>query len=400
MKKKSLVYFQSGGPSPVINCSLYGVIAEALKHEDKIDGIYGARYGVEGLIDDNLVDLRKEDLEELELLKQTPGAALGSTRKKLPAIGDPLFEKVIKTIEKHNIGYIFVNGGNDSMDTCLQLSEFFKAKAMDVQVIGIPKTVDNDLYVTDHAIGYPSAARHVINMMKMAVVDAAAYKKGKVVLVEIMGRNAGWLTGCVDVLPEGERPDLIYVPEMEWNEEKFLKDLKKIYEKKGYAVCALSEGIPVAHHNHGVVDSFGHESLEGVCLTLSESIHEKLGYGTRVMELSLPQRADPILASDVDKQEAIQTSKFAVLKALEGETGMMVCIVRITSKPYVIDYFLSPVKDIANAEKKIPQEWLKDNTRLSDEFRDYVRPLVQSETHVSYVDGVFKTAHLKLEKVD
>lgn len=400
MEKKSLVYFQSGGPSPVINCSLYGVIAEAIKHNDKIDGVFGSIHGVEGLIDDNLVDLRQEDLEQLELLKQTPGAALGSTRKKLPADDDPLFDKVINTIVKHNIGYVLVNGGNDSMDTCLRLSRFFALKNMDIKVIGVPKTIDNDLEETDHSIGFPSAARHVVNFMKMAVVDAKAYKSGKVVLVEIMGRNAGWLAGSVDILDDESRPDFIYVPEMEWDEDEFMVDLKAVYDKKGYAVVALSEGMPIEHKNSGVTDSFGHTNLEGVCSTLAEHIKEKLGLGCRVMELSLPQRADPLLASDVDKDEAIQTGKFAVLAALSGETGKMVAMMRTNSSPYRCEFRLVPVHKVANKEKKIPLAWLVDNTRLSEEFRNYVRPLVQVETHVVFKDGVFCTAKLKLHKVD
>ena len=399
MNKKSLVYFQSGGPSPVINCSMYGVIAEALKHHETIDGIYGSRYGVEGLIDDDLVDLRKEDLEELELLKQTPGAALGSTRKKLPGDDDPCFQKVIDTITKHNIGYILVNGGNDSMDTCMRLSNFFKAKKMDIKVIGIPKTIDNDLEVTDHSIGFPSAARHVVNFMKMAVVDAGAFKKGKVVLVEIMGRNAGWLTASVDILPDGERPDFIILPESKWDERRFLNELNDVYKKKGFAVCAFSEGIEVEHHNCGVTDSFGHTNLEGVCLSIAETIQEKLGFGTRVMELSLPQRADSILASDVDKDEAVQSAKFALVSALNGESGKMVAIKRLCNNPYEIEYVLSDVSLIANKEKKIPSSWIVDDTRLSMSFRDYVRPLVQSETHIVYNNGVFETAHLRLSKV-
>lgn len=398
MEKKALVYFQSGGPSPVINCSLYGVIAESLKHEE-IGGLYGSLHGVEGLIEDNLVDLRKEDLEDIELLKQTPGAALGSTRKKLPPDEDPLFDKVIATIIKHNIGYILVNGGNDSMDTCDRLAKFFQKKKMDIKVLGIPKTIDNDLEVTDHSIGYPSAARHVINFMKMAVVDSAAYTKGKVVLVEIMGRNAGWLTASVDLLPEGERPDLIYLPESRFDEEKFLQEVQAIYKKKGYVVCALSEGLAVEHKNAGGTDAFGHSSLEGVSLSLAEAISERLGLGTRVMELSLPQRADPILASEVDKEEAIAAAKVAVLKILAGETGKMVCIRRVSSKPYVTEYFLAPSEEIANKEKKIPLAWITSSSRLSDEFRDYLRPLVSCETHVSYTDGIFDTASLKLEKV-
>src|SRR5574344_1234191 len=190
MEKKALVYFQSGGPTTVINCSFYGVLKEALKHEE-IGDILGSRYGVEGLIDDNLVDLRKEDPEQIELLKQTPGAALGSTRHKLPKFEDPDFTKILATIKKHNIGYILVNGGNDSMDTCYKLARFFEVTQCDIRVIGIPKTVDNDLALTDHSLGFASAAKHIVNFTKMAVIDNQAYKKGKVVLVEIMGRNAG-----------------------------------------------------------------------------------------------------------------------------------------------------------------------------------------------------------------
>lgn len=398
MNKKSLVYFQSGGPTAVINCSLYGVIAEALKH-DEFAGIYGSLHGVEGLINDDLVDLRKEDLEDIELLKQTPGAALGSSRKKLPAEDDPLFEKIIDTIVKHDIGYVLVNGGNDSMDTCLRLSRFFANKKMDVQVIGIPKTIDNDLAVTDHSLGYPSAARHVINSMKMAVVDAKAYTKGKVILVEIMGRNAGWLTASIDLLPEDSRPDLIYLPEGRFDVKDFVKEVKAIFDKKGYAVVALSEGISFDRKNVGIVDSFGHSSLEGVSLSLADVLKDQAGLGSRVMELSLPQRADPILAAETDKDEAIAVSKFAVLSLLTGQTGKMVAIRRLSSDPYRSEYFLADVKDIANAVKLFPKEWIRSETRLSDEFREYLRPLVSSEAHVEYENGVFLTANLKLQKV-
>ena len=265
MNKKALAYFQSGGPTTVINSSLYGVIAEAFKHPE-IGGVYGSLYGVEGLIDDNLVDLRKEDLEQIELLKQTPGAALGSSRKKLPGVEDPLFAKIIDTIERRNIGYLLVNGGNDTMDTCFRLDSFFKDQKMDVKVIGIPKTIDNDLMATDHCPGYASAARHVLNFVKMAVVDGKAYRRGKIVLVEIMGRNAGWLTASADLLAEDERPDLIYLPESPFSLEGFLKDVKEVYGRKGYAVVVLSEGLDLPRKNAGGTDSFGHSSLEGVSI--------------------------------------------------------------------------------------------------------------------------------------
>ena len=324
MNKKALAYFQSGGPTTVINSSLYGVIAEAFKHPE-IGGVYGSLYGVEGLIDDNLVDLRKEDLEQIELLKQTPGAALGSSRKKLPGVEDPLFAKIIDTIERRNIGYLLVNGGNDTMDTCYRLDSFFKDQKMDVKVIGIPKTIDNDLMATDHCPGYASAARHVLNFVKMAVVDGKAYRRGKIVLVEIMGRNAGWLTASADLLAEDERPDLIYLPESPFSLEGFLKDVKEVYDRKGYAVVVLSEGLDLPRKNAGGTDSFGHSSLEGVSIHLAEAIKEKLGIGVRSMELSLPQRADPILASKIDIEEAILLGKEAVKALLAGESGKMSC---------------------------------------------------------------------------
>lgn len=399
MEKKALAYFQSGGPTTVINSSLYGVIAEAFKHPE-IGGVYGSIHGVEGLIDDNLVDLRKEDLEQIELLKQTPGAALGSTRKKLPDVSDPLFARIIDTIQKRNIGYLLVNGGNDTMDTCYRLDSFFKRERMDVKVIGIPKTIDNDLVLTDHCPGYASAARHVMNFVKMAVVDGAAYPRGKVVLVEIMGRHAGWLTASADLLKDDERPDLIYLPESKFDLETFIREVKEVYDSKGYAVVALSEGLDLPRKNVGGTDAFGHVALEGISNYLAEVLKERTGIGCRVMELSLPQRADPILASKIDIEEAISLGKAAVQALLEGESGKMVAIKRLSGDPYITSYFLAPVDRVANAEKFFPKEWILSSKRMSDEFRNYLRPLVKTATHVKYDEaGVFITAHLKLEKV-
>jgi len=393
--KKSLVYFQSGGPTAVINCSLYGVIKEAKRHSE-IENIFGARYGVEGLIDDNLVDLRKQDSEQVELLKQTPGAILGSTRKKLPADDDPLFSKIIETIQKHNIGYILVNGGNDSMDTCLRLSRFFEEKKMDVKVIGIPKTIDNDLEVTDHSLGYPSAALHIINTTKMIVEDAKAYKKGKVVLVEIMGRDTGWLTASVDLLPEDCRPDLIYVPEAKWDEDQFLKDVKETYDKKGYAVCAVSEGMPVQHENAIETDAFGHKSMDGCCVTLAELVKNKLGIGSRSIELSIPERADPLFTTEVDQKEAIVCGAFAVKQALRGKTGQMVCLRRSGSVPYHSVCMLTPVEQIADKTKLLPEKFLFDVKHMSPAFRAYLEPLlmVTKHRHIYEKNGIYRSAKI------
>jgi 6-phosphofructokinase len=393
IQKRSLVYFQSGGPTAVINCSLYGVIKEAKKHPE-IGDIYGARYGVEGLIDDNLVDLRKQDPEQIELLKQTPGAILGSTRKKLPADDDPLFGKIIETIQRHNIGCILVNGGNDSMDTCLRLSRFFEEKKMDVKVIGIPKTIDNDLEVTDHSLGYPSAALHIINTTKMIVEDAKAYKKGKIVLIEIMGRDTGWLTASVDLLPEDCRPDLIYVPEAKWDESQFLKDVKAVYSKKGYAVCAVSEGMPVQHENAIETDAFGHKSMDGCCVTLAELVKNKLGIGSRSIELSIPERADPLFTTEVDQKEAIACGAFAVKQILQGSTGQMVCLKRKGSAPYHSVCVLAPVDQIADKTKLLPDNFLLDSKHMSPAFRAYIEPLlmVTKRRHIYEKNGIYRSA--------
>ena len=394
---RSLVYFQSGGPTAVINCSLYGVIAEAFK-SNEIGGVYGSIHGVEGLIEDNLADLRREDLEEIELLKQTPGASLLSSRKKLPGEEDPLFAKIVQTIDRHDIGYVLVNGGNDSMDTCMRLDEFFRKSGRDVKVLGIPKTIDNDLVVTDHCLGYPSAARHVMNLVKMAVLDAKAYSAGKVILIEIMGRNAGWLTASVDLLPEGERPDLIFLPEMEFDQERFLYEVREIYQRKGHVVCCVSEGLNLPRRNTGGVDAFGHAALEGVSFHLSEMIHERLGYGTRVMDLSLAQRADPYLVSRSDREEAIAAGKYAVRMALEGHSGEMVAMRRVPSDRYEVEWFLAPVKDIANRERKFPKSWLLSEMELSESFREYLRPLVARSVQVINENGIFQSARLRLER--
>jgi 6-phosphofructokinase len=387
MAKKSLVYFQSGGPTTVINSSLLGVVNEAKRHNE-IDGIFGSMYGVEGLIEDNLIDLRAEDQSDLELLKHTPGAILGSTRRKMPGIEDPLFDKIIWTIQKHNIGYILVNGGNDSMDTCHRLSQFFLAKKMPVQVIGIPKTIDNDLELTDHALGYPSAAKHIINFVSMIVQDAKTYRKGKIILIEIMGRDTGWLTASVDLLPEDRRPDFLYLPEMPWDEAKFLKEVKNTYETQGYIVCAVSEGVPVQHINENIVDSFGHKALEGCCVSVASLIKEKLGYSSRVVELSISQRADPLLASEVDIEEAIGAGSFAVQALLKGEKDKMVCLRRVSDCPYEASYVLENVGEVANKIKYVPSEFMQSDRRMSDAFRDYLRPLLGLD--YLYTQATFK----------
>ena len=399
---KNMVYIQSGGPTSVINTSLYGAIKEAKRHPDLIGHIYGSQHGVEGLLYDDLIDLGLEDDEQIELLLQTPGSILGTTRKKLPKdIHAPEYAAIIENIKKHNIGYVFINGGNDSMDTCNKLAKLVKELGIeDVKVIGVPKTIDNDLACTDHSLGFPSAAKFVMNSVNAFAMDANCFAKGKVHIVEIMGRDAGWLTASVDLLPEQTRPQLIYLPEMKFDLEQFLKDVQRIYKEKGYALVAISEGLQFERDMTNVrVDGFGHAQLGGAAAELCRIVENRLDIGTRAVEFSIVQRAFPQYVSLVDRKEAIETGKRAVLAALKGRTGKMVIFERVSQNPYKIKYKLAPLSKVANAVSHVKPEMIIDNTRLSDSFRDYLRPLVQGEVKLIYKDGIAPVTNLKRIKV-
>ena len=402
-EKKAMVYIQSGGPTAVINTSFYGAVVEAKKHPERISGIYGSRYGIEGLINDDLIDLNKETDEDIELLKQTPGSILGTTRRKLPQdLHDDLYMKIITTIKKHNIGYVFVNGGNDSMDTCNKLSKLCTELKVGCQVIGVPKTVDNDLAGTDHSLGFPSAAKHVINSFQCIAVDAMSYKKSKVYIVEIMGRNAGWLTASVDLLDKDVRPDLIYLPETKFDLDSFLKDVHTIYEKKGYVICAVSEGVNFERLNakDTRVDSFGHAQLGGAAHDLAAIVEAKFDYPTRAIELSLMQRADPIYVSSVDRIEAEQIGRFAVELALRGKTGVMIGIERMDSKKeFTVLLKSSEIDSIANTETFIPKHMISTKEAMSEHYRNYLRPLIQGEVNCAFENGVLKRSKFKYIKV-
>ena len=399
---KNMVYIQSGGPTSVINTSLYGAIKEAKKHPDLIGHIYGSQHGVEGLLYDDLIDLGLEDDEQIELLLQTPGSILGTTRKKLPKdIHAPEYAAIIENLKKHNIGYVFINGGNDSMDTCNKIAKLVKELGIkDIKVIGVPKTIDNDLACTDHSLGFPSAAKFVINSVNAFAMDANCFAKGKVHIVEIMGRDAGWLTASVDLLPEQTRPQLIYLPEMKFDLEQFLVDVQRVYKEKGYALVAISEGLQFERDMTNVrVDGFGHAQLGGAAAELCRIVENRLDIGTRAVEFSIIQRAFPQYVSLVDRKEAIETGKRAVLAALKGRTGKMVIFERVSQNPYKIKYKLAPLSKVANAVSHVKPEMIIDNTRMSDSFRDYLRPLVQGEVKLIYKDGIAPVTNLKRIKV-
>ena len=399
---KNMVYIQSGGPTSVINTSLYGAIKEAKKHPDLIGHIYGSQHGVEGLLYDDLIDLGLEDDEQIELLLQTPGSILGTTRKKLPKdIHAPEYAAIIENLKKHNIGYVFINGGNDSMDTCNKIAKLVKELGIeDIKVIGVPKTIDNDLACTDHSLGFPSAAKFVINSVNAFAMDANCFAKGKVHIVEIMGRDAGWLTASVDLLPEQTRPHLIYLPEMKFDLEQFLVDVQRVYKEKGFALVAISEGLQFERDMTNVrVDGFGHAQLGGAAAELCRIVENRLDIGTRAVEFSIIQRAFPQYVSLVDRKEAIETGKRAVLAALKGRTGKMVIFERVSQNPYKIKYKLAPLSKVANAVSHVKPEMIIDNTRMSDSFRDYLRPLVQGEVKLIYKDGIAPVTNLKRIKV-
>lgn len=399
---KSLAYFQSGGPTAVINTSFYGVIKEAMRHPGKIDGIYGSLNGIEGLLNDNLIDIRKEDMEQIELLKQTPAAALGTTRYKLSGdINHPDYERILATVKKHNIGYLLVNGGNDSMDTAYKLSRFFKKVGYDCNVIGIPKTVDNDLAFTDHCLGYPSAAKYVVQSIQDIALDNAVYAKSKVVIVEVMGRHAGWLTAAASVITDPNlKPDYIYLPEEKFALDEFIDRVKHVYEQKGKALFVVSEGIetqmPVADKS---VDSFGHMQLGGFVSFLAQKVEERLGYSTRPIEFSLLQRAGTLAISEIDQKEAIRVSTVAVKRIVAGKTGSMVIIERKSSDPYRVSYKLKNLRGIANVEHMMSPELIHDVNHGGKLFSEYLLPLISKPIKVVYEDGRAKYTKLKKVKI-
>ena len=397
---KAMVYIQSGGPTSVINSSLYGAIKEAEKHSE-ISGIYGSLNGIDGLLNDRIIDLGKEDKETIELFLQTPGAVLGTTRHKLPKdLHHEEYTRIIETLKKHNIGYVFVNGGNDSMDTCYKLSLLAKELNLDIKVMGVPKTVDNDLAETDHSNGFGSAAKYVINTTREILADAQSYDRYKGYIIEVMGRNAGWLTAATDLLPENARPDLIYLPENKFDVDSFVKKFGEIYEKKGICVVAISEGLQFERDEANVkVDSFGHKQLGGAATDLGKLITARLGISVRAIELSLPQRAFSFLTSKVDSEEAQACGREAVRHAVEGMTGHMIAIKRVSDAPYKVEYKPVDISKIANVERKVPTSMMKDDGHLAPSFRTYCEPLIQGELNIKMENGIIKTAVLKKVRV-
>lgn len=403
--KGAAILGQSGGPTSVINASAAGVFIEALKQEN-ITAVYGAAHGIKGILDENFYDISKEDLYELELLKNTPSSSIGSVRYKLkPLKKDPSdYERLLEVFKKYNIRYFFYNGGNDSMDTCNKISKYFKKSGWDCNVVGVPKTIDNDLYGTDHCPGYGSAAKYVATTLMELYHDATVYNTPMVTVVEVMGRNAGWLTAAAQLaVSKGQGPDLIYLPEVVFDYDQFFKDVEEVVKRKTKAIIVVSEGIKdkdgkyvPEHYSSLSTDSFGHAQLGGTAAILAEQIKEKLNVKVRSIEFSLLQRSAAHLASKVDVREAYMAGVKAVRAAVKGTTDKMVGFERVSSNPYKIKYKLVPLAKAANTEKKVPSEWILPNGQgLTQDFVDYALPLIQGDDKAPLVDGLPRFAKLK-----
>lgn len=398
--KGNLMYGQSGGPSPVINASAYGVLSAALESSE-IEKVYGLRHGISGVLEENFVDA--STIEDLELLKYTPSSAFGSVRFKLNSYKEDLdtYKQIHKVFMKYNIRYFMYNGGNDSMDTCVKLTEYFETTDYEVKIIGVPKTVDNDLPLTDHTPGFGSAAKYVINTVMSLKCDSTVYPYGKVTIVEVMGRHAGWLTASAFVAQkEGFGPDLVYIPEIAFDLDNFVEQVHNVYNQTNNCLVVVSEGIQDKDHNFigalgASVDAFGHKQLGGVAMFLGDLVEEKLGLKYRAIELSSPQRAASFIRSESDVNEAIMVGKKAVEFALKGESNKMVGIKRISDKPYEIEYVPVDVTKVANQEQTIPLSMIDENYNVTESFYNYIYPLIEGEYKAPFENGVQKLFKLK-----
>ena len=403
--KGACIIGQSGGPSAVINSSAYGVIRTALDN-DMITNVYGAEHGIKGVLNDRLFDMSKEDPKELELLKYTPSSALGSCRYKIadPDVDDTDYKRILEIFKKYDVRYFFYNGGNDSMDTCNKISKYMMKVGYECRVMGVPKTIDNDLFGTDHCPGFASAAKYIATSCMEVYQDARVYDTGMIAIIEIMGRHAGWLTAASALATHaGYGPDLIYVPEVDFDMDKFLADVKRVYEEKGNCMVAVSEGIHyadgsfVSEAKTSATDGFGHAQLGGLAALLADRVKKETGAKVRGIELSLLQRCAAHLASKTDYEESFMAGKAAVENAVNGLTDKMVGFecTREDGK-YVCKTKLLNLTDVANVEKKVPLEWINaDHNGITQGFIDYCLPLIQGETEMVKENGLPRFAKLK-----
>lgn len=393
LNRKNLIVGQSGGPTAVINSSLYGVVSEGLL-QDSIGHVYGMVNGIEGFLAGRVLDFQEVFKgNDLEKLKTTPGAYLGSCRYKLPEdLNNPVYPQLFQKFEELDIGYFFYIGGNDSMDTVSKLSRYAEKINSPIRVIGEPKTIDNDLVLTDHTPGFGSAARYVASTVREIVTDANVYETKSVTIVEIMGRHAGWLTaaGALARKYTGDNPLLIYLPETAFDQEAFLSKVQECFEKNPNVIVCVSEGIHdekgtfICEYDNSVgTDSFGHKMLAGCGKYLENLVRSRLGVKARSVELNVSQRCSSAMMSAADQQDAVAAGQFGVRCALKGETGKMVSYVRDSNVPYRMHLGLEDVNLICNKEKTVPLEWIsEDGSDITQDFITYALPLIQGTVEV------------------
>ena len=395
---------QSGGPTAAINATLSGVIRGA-KECDAIEKIFGACNGIEGVLESRFIDLTDMTEEELSLLETTPAAALGSCRKKLPKNFDgdnrKVYLDILEIFKKNNIRYFFYIGGNDSMDTVAKLSRFMAEEGYEMRVMGVPKTIDNDLAGTDHTPGFGSAAKYIATTMQEILRDTAVYTVKAVTIVEIMGRDAGWLTASAALpsLYSDVTPDLVYLPEVTFDYDKFYEDLAKAFEKHPNVVVAVSEGVRTADGTYvgegtqsGAVDAFGHKYLSGTGKALELAVKDKFGCKVRSIELNLPQRCASHLASKTDLDESVAIGRAAAWYAASGESGKMMIFVRGgDADHYEMGIDSSDIEGIANVVRSVPREYINERGNgVTRECLAYIAPLVIGEPKLTFEGGIPK----------
>ncbi len=402
--KGAFIIGQSGGPSSVINASAYGAIRAALDSEN-ITKVYGAFHGIKGVLNDQLLCMDEEDRAELDRLPYTPSSALGSCRYKIadPDQDDTDYRRILEIFKKYDVRYFCYNGGNDSMDTCNKISKYMKKVGYDCRVMGIPKTIDNDLFGTDHCPGYASAAKYIATSVMEVARDAQVYDTGMVTVIECMGRHAGWLTAAA-ALANAEEPccDFIYLPEVDFDMDKFLADVSARYAEKKNCIVVVSEGVHyadgrfVSEAKTSATDGFGHAQLGGLAALLANIVKEKTGAKVRGIELSLLQRCAAHCASGTDIAESYLSGKTAVEQMLLGTTDKMVGFACDRTNGYRCEPKLFALTDVANYEKKFPREWINaEGNNVLAPFVDYAMPLIQGETKLEKVDGLPRFARLK-----
>lgn len=401
MKKRNCFVGQSGGPTAAINASLAGIISEC-QNSHQFDHVYGMVNGIKGLLENKYFDLLEmfDNDDKITHLKQSPAMYLGSCRYKLPTFEDDpqTYTTLFKTFKELDITDFYYIGGNDSMDTVAKLSAYAATINSPIRFIGIPKTIDNDLMGTDHTPGFGSAAKYVATSMLEIAYDSSIYKLDAVTIVEIMGRNAGWLTAASALARTeySDAPDLIYLPEVPFSKEKFLNDIREVFKRKRSIIIAVSEGIKDENGQYLDNDSefvqkdaFGHILHSGTGKVLENMVAKEFGCKVRSIELNVLQRCAGHLTSAVDLDESFEIGRYAVTTSMNGKTGVMMVFNRISNDPYVIECDYNDVSKIANLEKRIPTDWINDDHNdVKQELHDYLYPLIQGEVNVNYLNGI------------